>query len=122
MHTGDFCNQHRCTLGLLYGFVWGALDLMYTAVGKEIVDLWSSQGATVGWIGVDKVAVGVYGVADQLRTEAIEAVRNLKVSFISHLKLSSLPGTCVVSLVMMCSTPFLHQYDLSTRSRAPTLR
>ena len=60
--------------------------LVLTAVGKEIVDLWSSQGATVGWIGVDKVAVGVYGVADQLRTEAIEAVRNLKVSFISPLK------------------------------------
>lgn len=59
----------------------GVHDPMCTAVGKEIVDLWSSQGATVGWIGVDKVAVGVYGVADQLRTEAIEAVRNLKVSF-----------------------------------------
>jgi Cd2+/Zn2+-exporting ATPase len=56
----------------------GVLDLMHTTVGKEIVDLWSSEGATVGWIGVDKVAVGVYGVADQLRTEAIEAVCNLK--------------------------------------------
>lgn len=61
-------------------------DFTCTAVGKEIVDLWSSQGATVGWIGVDKVAVGVYGVADQLRTEAIEAVRNLKVCFICHLE------------------------------------
>ncbi|XP_073390566.1 uncharacterized protein [Physcomitrium patens] len=48
------------------------------AVAKEMIHLWSSQGATVGWIGVDNMAVGVYGVADQLRTEAVEAVRNLK--------------------------------------------
>lgn len=50
------------------------------AVGsEEIVDAWSGQGDTVGWIGVDMVAVGVFGAADQLRKEAVEAVRNLKV-------------------------------------------
>lgn len=30
------------------------------------------------------MAVGVYGVADQLRTEAVEAVRNLKVSSMQY--------------------------------------
>jgi Cd2+/Zn2+-exporting ATPase len=49
------------------------------AVDKEIVDSWSSQGATVGWIGVDNIAVGMFSVADQLRPEAVEAVKDLKV-------------------------------------------
>lgn len=50
------------------------------AIGQEIVETWNRSGATVGWIGVDKVAVGVYSVADQLRKEAVEAVKDLKVS------------------------------------------
>ena len=43
------------------------------------METWNNSGATVGWIGVDKVAVGVYSVADQLRKEAVEAVKELKV-------------------------------------------
>lgn len=49
------------------------------AAGLEIMETWSGQGATVGWIGVDGRAVGIYSVSDQLRVEAVEAVRDLKV-------------------------------------------
>jgi cation transport ATPase len=41
--------------------------------------MWNSEGAMVGWIGVDKIAVGIYSVGDQLRLEAVEAVKDLQV-------------------------------------------
>lgn len=34
----------------------------------------------VGWIGVDNMVVGVYGVVDQFWMEVVEVVCNLKVS------------------------------------------
>jgi P-type E1-E2 ATPase len=40
--------------------------------------MWNSEGAMVGWIGVDKIAVGIYSVGDQLRLEAVEAVKDLQ--------------------------------------------
>ena len=43
------------------------------------MEKWSNLGATVGWIVVNEQAVGVFGVADTVRPEAIEAVASLKV-------------------------------------------
>ncbi|CAM6093000.1 unnamed protein product [Calypogeia fissa] len=45
---------------------------------SEIVNTWSNLGATVGWVGVNDRPVGVFGVADSVRPEAIEAVASLK--------------------------------------------
>ena len=42
---------------------------------------WSSSGATVGWIGLDGIPIGIFSVGDQIRPEAVEAVRKLKVLF-----------------------------------------
>ena len=54
----------------------------------ETMEKWSSFGATVGWIGVDGNAIGIYSVGDQLRPEAPEAVKKLKVVSLSHLVLA----------------------------------
>jgi Cd2+/Zn2+-exporting ATPase len=54
----------------------------------ETMEKWSSFGATVGWIGVDGNAIGIYSVGDQLRPEAPEAVKKLKVISLSHLVLA----------------------------------
>eukprot|EP00243_Klebsormidium_subtile_P013097 TRINITY_DN83_c0_g1_i11.p1 TRINITY_DN83_c0_g1~~TRINITY_DN83_c0_g1_i11.p1 ORF type:complete len:641 (+),score=56.00 TRINITY_DN83_c0_g1_i11:156-2078(+) len=48
------------------------------ATDMSTVDLWMAEGGTVGWVGVDQQLVAVFSVSDQLRPEAIEAVRNLK--------------------------------------------
>lgn len=40
---------------------------------------WSSTGSTVGWIGLDGIAIGIFAVGDQIRPEAAEAVRDLRV-------------------------------------------
>ncbi|CAM6098894.1 unnamed protein product [Calypogeia fissa] len=45
---------------------------------SDVVNKWSNLGATIGWVGVNGQAVGVFGVADSVRPEAIEAVASLK--------------------------------------------
>ncbi|KAL2651823.1 hypothetical protein R1flu_019951 [Riccia fluitans] len=45
---------------------------------QAIIEQWSSQGATVGWVVVNEQVLGIFGVADSLRPEAVEAVINLK--------------------------------------------
>jgi len=43
------------------------------------LNTWNSQGPTVGYVGVDGKFALVFSVADQIRPEAAEAVRDLKV-------------------------------------------
>ncbi|KAL3700093.1 hypothetical protein R1sor_018115 [Riccia sorocarpa] len=45
---------------------------------QAIIEQCSSQGATVGWVVVNERVLGIFGVADSLRPEAVEAVTNLK--------------------------------------------
>ncbi|KAG6547379.1 hypothetical protein Mapa_010827 [Marchantia paleacea] len=45
---------------------------------NEMVEQWSSQGATIGWVAVNERPLGIFGVADSLRPEAVEAVSDLK--------------------------------------------
>lgn len=49
------------------------------AAAVETLANWSSSGATVGWVGLDGIAIGIFSVGDKLRSEAAEAVRELKV-------------------------------------------
>lgn len=44
------------------------------------MEQWSSQGATIGWVAVNERPLGIFGVADSLRPEAVEAVSDLKVN------------------------------------------
>ncbi|KAL3685647.1 hypothetical protein R1sor_003669 [Riccia sorocarpa] len=45
---------------------------------QAMIEQWSSQGATVGWVVVNERVLGIFGVADSLRPEAVEAVTSLK--------------------------------------------
>ncbi|KAG0569195.1 hypothetical protein KC19_6G072400 [Ceratodon purpureus] len=49
-----------------------------SAAAIEKLADWSRSGATVGWIGLDGISIGIFSVGDQLRPEAAEAVRDLK--------------------------------------------
>ena len=44
----------------------------------DLVDGWEATGATVGWLGVDHKPVGVFSVADTMRSESREALELLK--------------------------------------------
>eukprot|EP01018_Ginkgo_biloba_P027444 Gb_28935 [translate_table: standard] len=44
----------------------------------DLPNTWKSEGATVGYIGVDRHLVGVFTIADEIRPEAAEAIRDLK--------------------------------------------
>ncbi|GAQ83115.1 heavy metal atpase 2 [Klebsormidium nitens] len=48
------------------------------AVDPSILELWMSEGGTVGWLGVDEQPLAVFSVADQPRPEATQAVRDFK--------------------------------------------
>lgn len=67
-----------------------SFEFGHVGADSDAVKQWSSQGATIGWVGVNDRPVGVFGVADSVRPEAIEAVARLKVKkalapFISQL-------------------------------------
>ncbi|KAH9321623.1 hypothetical protein KI387_016262 [Taxus chinensis] len=45
---------------------------------QDASNTWNSQGATVGYVGVDQRLAMVFSVADQIRPEAAQAVKDLK--------------------------------------------
>lgn len=45
---------------------------------QDSSNTWNSQGPTVGYVGVDEKLALVFSVADQIRPEAVEALRDLK--------------------------------------------
>lgn len=57
---------------------------MFAAVDPSILELWMSEGGTVGWLGVDEQPLAVFCVADQPRPEATQAVRQFKVPSFSY--------------------------------------
>lgn len=58
---------------------------------------WKSQGLTICWVGVDKKLELIFSAGDQLREEAVEAVKDMRVQFLHVLFKCSVPSAMLIT-------------------------